>query len=85
MKKFPLLILLLHFLLSLDAQQTKPLNNQPYNIVLFIADDLGVNDIGPYGNKIVRTKWINNVYPTFMRFSFQVVLCGKVDGIIIVK
>jgi N-sulfoglucosamine sulfohydrolase len=59
MKKFPLLILLLHFLLSLNAQQTKPLNNQPYNIVLFIADDLGVNDIGPYGNKIVRTPNLN--------------------------
>ncbi len=59
MKKFSLSILLLHFLLSLNAQQTKPLNNQPYNIVLFIADDLGVNDIGPYGNKIVRTPNLN--------------------------
>jgi arylsulfatase A-like enzyme len=27
----------------------------PPNIVLFVADDLGANDIGPYGNRVVRT------------------------------
>lgn len=27
----------------------------PPNVVLFIADDLGAKDIGPYGNRVVRT------------------------------
>ncbi len=27
----------------------------PPNVVVFIADDLGANDIGPYGNTVVRT------------------------------
>ena len=30
-------------------------NVEPINIVLFVADDLGAKDIGPYGNLIVRT------------------------------
>src|SRR5690606_24699240 len=25
------------------------------NVVLFVADDLGAYDIGPYGNRVVRT------------------------------
>lgn len=55
MKGFSLSILLLHFLITLSAQGTNLSHTQPYNIVLFIADDLGVNDIEPYGNKVVRT------------------------------
>lgn len=35
-----------------QAQQTSV--KRP-NVVIFIADDLGATDIGPYGNKIVRT------------------------------
>jgi len=54
-----LLLIFLHFIFSAGAQQQKSLKNQPYNIILFIADDLGVNDIGPYGNKIVRTPNLN--------------------------
>lgn len=43
------LLFLTLFCVSLDAQNQRP------NIVLFIADDLGITDIGPYGNKSVRT------------------------------
>lgn len=35
--------------------QQKANREDPVNIVLFIADDLAVEDIGPYGNKVVRT------------------------------
>lgn len=51
-KRFLHSIILLIFNLvcaSLYAQTSRP------NIVLFIADDLGVTDIGSYGNKSVRT------------------------------
>jgi uncharacterized sulfatase len=46
--------LFLH-LVSKTTGQVSPANKQLYNIVLYIADDLGINDIEPYGNKIVRT------------------------------
>lgn len=42
--------LLISTLLNAAFAQKKPLN-----IILFVADDLGATDIGPYGNKNVRT------------------------------
>jgi N-sulfoglucosamine sulfohydrolase len=38
------------------------------NIVLFIADDLGVNDTGPYGNGDVRTPNLDRLASESMRF-----------------
>ncbi len=55
MKNFFTSIVLLHFVLSATAQNSQTINNTRYNVVLFIADDLGVKDIAPYGNKVVRT------------------------------
>ena len=46
------LLLAFGALALLLAQVTKA---APPNIVVFIADDLGANDIGPYGNPVVRT------------------------------
>lgn len=40
-----------------------------YNIVLFIADDLGANDIGPYGNVIVRTPSIDHLASESLLFT----------------
>jgi N-sulfoglucosamine sulfohydrolase len=37
------------------GQDALKAGQQPLNIILFIADDLGVTDIGPYGNKVVHT------------------------------
>ena len=39
------------------------------NIVIFIADDLGAVDIGPYGNKIVRTPNLDAFAKESMRFT----------------
>lgn len=36
-------------------------DDRPINIVLFVADDLGVTDIGPYGNKVVRTPHLDRL------------------------
>ncbi|MGV8093167.1 MAG: hypothetical protein AB2L24_15015 [Mangrovibacterium sp.] len=44
-------------------QQHAPKEAGPVNIVLFIADDLGTTDIGPYGNKVVRTPKRENKEP----------------------
>ena len=50
------ILILLYFSNTLLSQQVKSIaGKQKLNIVLFIADDLGVNDTEPYGNKIVRT------------------------------
>lgn len=38
------------------------------NIVLFIADDLGVNDIGPYGNRVVKTPNLDKLSKESMLF-----------------
>lgn len=38
-----------------NAQKHGKAAKQPFNIVLYIADDLAANDIGPYGSKVVRT------------------------------
>lgn len=45
-----------------DAQ-TRP------NIVLFIADDLGVGDIEPYGNTVVRTPTLQALAQESLRFT----------------
>lgn len=41
----------------------------PPNVVLFIADDLGANDIGPYGNRVVRTPNLDALAKTSLLFS----------------
>src|SRR5690349_18015801 len=41
----------------------------PVNIVLFIADDLTTTDIGPYGNKIVRTPHLDRFTKQSMVFN----------------
>jgi N-sulfoglucosamine sulfohydrolase len=39
------------------------------NIVLFVADDLGVWDTAPYGNKIVRTPHLDQLAKESLRFT----------------
>ncbi|MBO9154705.1 sulfatase [Chitinophaga sp. GCM10012297] len=60
----------IHLAVPAGAQKTKPQPGKGYNIVLFIADDLGVNDITPYGNKIVHT-------PNLEKFSKESLLFKK--------
>jgi N-sulfoglucosamine sulfohydrolase len=54
---------------QLTAQQIKNAGAQKPNIVLFIADDLCVNDIGPYGNKIVRTPNLDKLSKQSLLFT----------------
>ena len=39
------------------------------NIVMFIADDLGADDIGPYGNSVVRTPSLDKLARESMLFT----------------
>jgi N-sulfoglucosamine sulfohydrolase len=67
--KFIALFALLHLFMSANAQHDSTLNKQKYNIVLFIADDLGVNDTEPYGNKVVRTPNLNKLSKHSLLFT----------------
>ena len=51
------------------AQKTSKPKKAPVNIVLFVADDLGANDIGPYGNRVVRTPNINRLANESLLFT----------------
>ena len=48
---------------DLAIAQTRP------NIVLFIADDLGVGDIQPYGNAVVRTPNLQSLARESLQFT----------------
>jgi uncharacterized sulfatase len=62
-------ILYLSITLLAAAQQTHSQNKPRPNIILFIADDLGVNDIGPYGNRVVRTPNLDRLSEHSMLFT----------------
>ena len=51
------------------AQKTSKPDKVPVNIVLFVADDLGANDISPYGNRVVRTPNIERLASESLLFS----------------
>lgn len=58
--------MLLLLSLPVMGQQVK---DRPVNIVLFIADDLGINDTGPYGNEVVRTPALDQFAQESLLFS----------------
>ena len=41
----------------------------PPNVVVFVADDLGANDIGPYGNRVVRTPNLDALAESSLLFN----------------
>lgn len=51
-----------------SAQTEKPSGARP-NVVLFVADDLGLNEIGPYGSKYVRTPNLDRLAAQAIRFD----------------
>ena len=67
MKKYFIPAVILMLIFSILWQPLKSQVAEKLNIVLFLADDLGVNDIQPYGNNFIRT-------PHLDRFSGQSLL-----------
>src|SRR5690606_13771247 len=66
MKK--LVILIGAALVCLNHVNGQPNASLP-NIVLFMADDLGVSDIGPYGNRTVKTPNLDRLATEAMLFK----------------
>lgn len=62
------ILMLLGSLAPAAAAQPAPAPTPP-NIVLFIADDLGVGDIAPYGNPVVRTPSLRKLAEESLRFT----------------
>src|SRR5699024_8637705 len=68
-------IILIFLLITAVTATTKAQRNEDFtqrekpNIVLFIADDLGAHDIGPYGNEIVRTPNLDRLAKQSMKFT----------------
>lgn len=58
---FSILYLLLSF--------TAPAQQKPPNIVLILADDLGIGDLGVYGQKIIRTPNIDGLAAGGLKFT----------------
>lgn len=64
LKRILIIILFLVGGLVQGQQQSKG-----FNIVIFIADDLGRNDIGPYGNRVVETPNLDQLAKEAMVFN----------------
>jgi N-sulfoglucosamine sulfohydrolase len=62
-------LLLCHFWIGVSAQQDLSTKDKKWNIVLFVADDLGVNDTEPYGNKVVKTPNLSKLSQQSLLFT----------------
>ena len=72
--KIPVIYVLLSacILLSINdsaAQKAPQGKSRRPNIVIYVADDLGYNDSGPYGNKIVRTPHLDSLASGALKFT----------------
>lgn len=73
MKYFSFFLLALMIVVHPAFVIATPLHDPPPpskpNIILFIADDLGFNDIGPYGSKTARTPNLDRLSKESLRFT----------------
>ncbi|HZG23749.1 MAG TPA: sulfatase [Chitinophagaceae bacterium] len=67
-KYFGVSFVLALLLISAAAQEKGSVKKDLPNIILFIADDLGVNDIEPYGNKVIKTPNLARLSGESLRF-----------------
>ncbi len=60
--------LIISFLLFISIAEAQNKGGRP-NVVIFIADDLGRNDLGPYGNRVVKTPNLDQMAKESMVFN----------------
>mgnify|MGYP001501962643 CR=1 FL=1 len=61
--KFKILLTILLFSFSALSQTKKP------NVILILADDLGVGDLGSYGQKFIKTPNLDQMAKNGIRFT----------------
>ena len=62
-------ILFLCFIMSYSCNSSKGLHEKRPNIILLLADDLGYNELGSYGQKIIRTPNLDSLAKEGMIFK----------------
>jgi arylsulfatase A-like enzyme len=62
--------------MSAGAISAAPTDNRP-NFILFIADDMGCEDCGPYGHKSIRTPNLDRLAREGMRFDRAFLTCSS--------
>ena len=74
--KFLILILLVHFGLTLEADENPPVVSLPKpNIIFFLVDDLGWSDVGYNGSSFYETPRIDQLASEGVRFSNGYAAC----------
>ena len=56
-------------LLAVGTNAGKSVSKKSPNVIYILADDLGIGDLGCYGQKVIRTPAIDNLAANGMRFT----------------
>ena len=62
-------ILYFFLFLGFSCQSNQSLYKDRPNIILLLADDLGYNELGSYGQKIIRTPYLDSLAKEGMIFK----------------
>ena len=62
-------ILYFYLFLGFSCQSNQSLYKDRPNIILLLADDLGYNELGSYGQKIIRTPYLDSLAKEGMIFK----------------
>ena len=68
LRQFQLFCILPITLFIHSCHHDESLNHQPPNVIYILADDLGIGDIGIYGQKIIKTPHLDKLAQSGMRF-----------------
>lgn len=67
--KIIIFILLIPVYILINSCTNKTIQNEKPNIIFIMADDLGYNELGCYGQKIIKTPFIDRIASEGMKFT----------------